>query len=237
MKSLILLPFLLVVSPLHAEMPATLGEWVTSDGSFPVWVRADLVFQATGSIDRTYVPYTHDRLERLLPAMTDGECIDENDRPIIISDVPAITWNTFHQGIEETQNILTGTVTDAAPGLIGESLGTLMRLEGFRFLRRNPRLDTSDEYFLHLDIARFELDGRTFCVEDNQQPALPEIGERVIVFPTYFMLKNTMIVRGIIIERKSGEIEYSTTLSGLPTDKSFDDLVTHIVDLASDNNR
>ncbi|MEM8963023.1 MAG: hypothetical protein AAGD38_16185 [Acidobacteriota bacterium] len=228
-----LLLILITCSPLIAEIPATLGQWPTATANDPVWVRADFVFEPTGGVNETFVgSWIREQLEAMIPALTSG-CIDQNDAWIIDTFGSEESWDTLQNGIDSTANIFVGTVTDAAPGLIGEFLGTLMKLDDSRLLKRHPDFKEADEYYFHISTAEFELDGKTFCVRDKKYPALPEIGERVILFPYMRMSPRVMTTEAVVIERKDGTIEVSALLPYLPTDRPFDQLVELIESTAN----
>ncbi|MEM8962149.1 MAG: hypothetical protein AAGD38_11770 [Acidobacteriota bacterium] len=223
MKRLLLvimsLGLLLTGTPTSADMPATLGSLSTGH---PFWVRADLVFQRSGEVESSLLDSSLSKtLEARLGLFTQGNCIDQKLLTVVNTNVPEVRWNSLEEAIDKTPNIIKGKVLDAAPGLLSESLGTLARLGEIEFLKKHPLLDASSEYFLHIATARFDVDGDTFCVEDPRLPDPPNIGDEVIVFPTYILHADTVTIQGLVIERIDGELETSSTLSYLTGSKSL----------------
>ncbi|MEM8962150.1 MAG: hypothetical protein AAGD38_11775 [Acidobacteriota bacterium] len=240
MKKLLLLAIVLSLagSPIVANMPSTLGQWAIEGETYPFWVRADLVLHTAGEVDGTFiVPYVRELLKDHAARVSRGECIDENDVWVDHTIGSQVSWSKLQEAIDVTQHILVGTVVDKTPGLIGRSLGTLVKIEEFRFLKKNPRLDIGHDYYLHINTARFDMDGKTYCTHDRRHPELPEVGERVLVFPTHLLEGDIMTVEGIVIERKSGEIEASSTFSDLPPNRTLDQLIALVESSIGSNPR
>ncbi|MEM8963199.1 MAG: hypothetical protein AAGD38_17070, partial [Acidobacteriota bacterium] len=104
----------------------------------------------------------------------------------------------------------------------------LVALEPVELLRKHPLVEKADNYYLHIDAAKFELDDKDYCAYDHHHPALPAIGERVIIFPTILMGPELIVPKAMVIERQDGTVEASSILSDLPADTPFDDILASV---------
>ncbi|MEM8961208.1 MAG: hypothetical protein AAGD38_07010 [Acidobacteriota bacterium] len=129
--------FFLTEVPLLAAMPSTVGELAIGGENLPMWARADLVFQPSGEVDGAFLSsHLCETFRDMISSFTGGGgCVDQNDVWVID---PSVEWQALSDGVKNTINILTGTVVDSAPGVLGEYLGTLIEPKRLPLSQEEP---------------------------------------------------------------------------------------------------
>lgn len=206
----------LIAGPARGAVPPALFAQQQGAATF---VRADSVFRAAGEVDSSLFPPQAVRTIGLYTSLPERDgCVHLGP---VLRDYPnQRAFSSLEQATDKARLVLVATVTDRAGGFSGSEAGTLLELKPQEFLKSIGGKKEST-YFTFVPIGTFMLEGRSYCATHPQYPALPEIGDQVVVFirdPASFMSSFLPLYQGtdIVVIAKNGTMRASTEYK-LPT--------------------
>jgi hypothetical protein len=205
----ILLWSLLAGQPvLSAEIPEVL-HIPNAGNKYPAWVAAERVLTPSGEVDPSIFSLSDQVIigQLLHRAAQDGciqvgrEQADEStgperrDRQTVASMAKSAGW------------VFRARVTARATGFNGGVPGTLLEIVPEETLK-GPS-DRSGAHYIFVPVGTFSVGGKKICKTDERYPALPEAGDRVLLFVDLFWRNEGRFLwaggdSGIITIRKEG---------------------------------
>ncbi|HET8799257.1 MAG TPA: hypothetical protein VFO89_16330 [Thermoanaerobaculia bacterium] len=171
----------------------------------PIWLPLDSSLAADGGIDEA--KFLSDELRRGLTTATKISDQTETCASIHVFDdfgVPALPRNFRGLATEATEMIL-GTVHRVVPGFYGGLPATAIEVIDDEAPERR--------LIVIYPVARFEAAELRFCREDHRYPAVPAVGETVLVFVSQYVSRGADLVLpdawAILVQDKHGAIRLS----------------------------
>ncbi|MEO1367905.1 MAG: hypothetical protein AAFX50_12080 [Acidobacteriota bacterium] len=155
-----------------ASIPEAIYAW----GKTLQFVSLDRAVSSAGEVDEGLLgPTDAELLRRSLRAPArEGGCVDiENTAS---SDIPPDAFQNLESSLIASDHVLIGRVLATRPGYASR-LGHIVRIETVQALKGSPLSD----FYLFFPTGRLNFQGRTFCVTHRAYPALPRIGDRLLI--------------------------------------------------------
>jgi hypothetical protein len=149
-------------------------------GQPATFVRLDAVFTPEGRIDPSLFSSSEaDTIRAYMQLPEEKGCV--RLRGLIRDYVNARPLSSTEEASQKAKLILVGVVKAQAQGFSGSEAGTLLEIAPQEVLKGAPRKAESSNY-VFFPIATFNLKGRSYCASNPDWPALPEVGDRLLVF-------------------------------------------------------
>lgn len=158
-----------IPSILYADLPARL------DSSYPMWAAADEVIDDQGRVTDRLSPALRSTIESLVATGMPGRCIEVTE---YYDNYPALMGGTLAEAIDNSEQVLAGTVTAKAAGFELDEPGQLFRLDAGESYKGSADLDY---YYFFVPVGRFRAGPYEICKTDTRFPAVPEVGDRVVL--------------------------------------------------------
>lgn len=158
-----------IPSLLYTDLPSQL------DVSIPRWMAADKVIDESGRLTDLVPEHRRATIESFLTAPVPGRCIEVTE---FYDNYPALQGETLAEAIGNSELILSGTVTAKAAGFETSEPGQLFRLQLEDVHKGSSSLDY---YYFFVPVGRFRAGPYEICKTDARFPAVPEIGDQVVL--------------------------------------------------------
>lgn len=162
---------------LSQDMPTEL--YVTRMPEYPLWLAASEVFRDGELQEGRMHPEFADSIRRIL---TDGQLLDRETGCIRVEESGDLVEgrHSLLEVVGSSKKIFSGTVTGLADGFRGWSPGTLVEVSDISSLKGEA--SSHVRRYAFFGIGDFMVGPHRLCKVDENYPALPSIGDRLVVF-------------------------------------------------------
>jgi hypothetical protein len=152
------------------------------DPPHALWVSAEAAFDSAGHLNTSLIhPHYLSTLQNHLSIPPEDGCIRLTE---FFVDAPGNTDRTSPEKfVKNARFVLHAKVTDTAYGFKLSAPGQLLRLRPLAFLKGEK--EAHDSYFVFFPVAAFQAGGRRICKTDSRFPAVPAVGDEIILSLPY----------------------------------------------------
>jgi len=117
--------------------------------------------------------------------------------------------HTLEDLVDHSVTIVSGTVVGRKPGFLNGTPGYLLRLKVLDTFKTSAQIGPRDFIYFFYPKGEFEAGGYRFCVVQPELPAVPWLGDRLLIMPLYPPLDESQSILRvrfdqIFIEKASG---------------------------------
>lgn len=197
------------VAQAERDMPQVLYSTET-DSSYPLWIAAEAAFDQHGEVITDLCdPGSCIFLKSLAATPPDpvSGCIEREEADELLWDPP--DRSTLEKSVKSSQLVLFAEVEDTAFGFMGGVPGQLIRVEPKRDFKGERLLDG---YFFFFPAGNFVAGPYEICKIDRSYPAIPTVGDEVLLMVPYKIDSNEPFLaisggEGVVVVRKNPDVE------------------------------
>lgn len=190
MRTLTCFLFCLILSghPVFSgKIPETLS--IPEAGTpYPAWVAADQVLTPSGEVDPSLFSLADQFIIKGYLQLPPREGCIRLGQEQELEEVRVGPQKAVRQSLASTARsagwVFSATVTDRAPGFSGSTPGTLLEVVPQETLK-GPQ-SRGGAHYIFIPVGTFSVGETKICKTDDRYAALPEIGERVLLFIDLF---------------------------------------------------
>lgn len=227
--ALFALPLLIALAAGADQMPSKLTSGDTAQ-PLPFWVSEQIVLDQTGGFDKRYFTAPEIvALKSILEIPAEGPCIPDGIHFIDRVNPPDRT--TLSKAVRSSSQVVLAKITGEAAGFRGAEPGTLFGVSVEKVFRG---VSSRPEYYFFFPVGTVHVGKLTVCKTDPRYPALPKVGDEVILMAPlppdeasgFLELWNA---EGVITLSQDGKVDASEILAkSLSTLMSRDELISKV---------
>jgi hypothetical protein len=183
-----LLLLILTAGTTHALAPPELIHIPNAGTQYPAWVAAEKVLTPFGEVDPLlFSPADRSTIKGYLRLPAHEGCIrlgQELEVEKTTAGIQKPARQTLNSMAKSAGWVFSATVTARAAGFNGSNPGTLLEITPNETLK-GPQ-NRSGVHYVFIPVGTISVGGKKICKTDERYAALPNVGERIVLFVDLF---------------------------------------------------